>query len=125
MGDQRFVAYFRVSTDHRGRSGLGLEAQHEAVRQFLVGRGAEVIAEFVEIESGGRNDRPKLRDALAACQREKAALLIAKLDRLARGVAFIANLMESDTEFVAVGMPSPTLDLAGPYVGDRYIRYAM
>lgn len=105
MSNQRFVAYFRVSTDRQGRSGLGLDAQREAVSQFLTGRAATVVAEFVEVESGGKSDRPKLREALALCQREKAALLIAKLDRLARSVAFIANLMDSDTEFVAVDMP--------------------
>ncbi len=105
MAEQRFIAYYRVSTDRQGRSGLGLDAQRESVGQFLAGRAATVIAEFVEIESGGKSDRPKLRDALDACQREKATLLIAKLDRLARSVAFIANLMEAGTEFVAVDNP--------------------
>jgi len=105
MSSPRFVAYFRVSTNRQGRSGLGLDAQREAVAQFLAGRGATVVTEFVEVESGGKDDRPKLHEALAVCQREKAALLIAKLDRLARSVAFIANLMDSDTEFVAVDMP--------------------
>lgn len=102
---EKFITYFRVSTDRQGRSGLGLDAQREAVGQFLVGRGAIVIDEFVEIESGGKDDRPKLTEALAACQRAKATLLIAKLDRLARSVAFIANLMNSNTDFVACDMP--------------------
>ena len=102
---ERFVTYYRVSTDRQGRSGLGLKAQQETVRQFLVGRPVDVIAEFVEIESGSKSDRPKLRDALAACQREKAVLLIAKLDRLARSVAFISALMEAKTNFLAVDMP--------------------
>lgn len=102
---EKFITYFRVSTDRQGRSGLGLEAQREAVGQFLVGRGAIVIDEFLEIESGGKDDRPKLTEALAACQRTKATLLIAKLDRLARSVAFIANLMNSNTDFVACDMP--------------------
>jgi DNA invertase Pin-like site-specific DNA recombinase len=105
MTEQRFIAYYRVSTDRQGRSGLGLDAQREAVCQFLAGRNATVIAEFVEIESGGKNDRPKLREALDACQREKATLLIAKLDRLARSVAFISALMEAKTNFLAVDMP--------------------
>jgi DNA invertase Pin-like site-specific DNA recombinase len=105
VGDQRFIAYYRVSTDRQGRSGLGLDAQRETVSQFLAGRTASVIAEFVEIESGGKSDRPKLRDALDACQREKATLLIAKLDRLARSVAFISALMEAKTNFLAVDMP--------------------
>jgi DNA invertase Pin-like site-specific DNA recombinase len=97
--------------------GLGLDAQREAVNQFLAARaatgcvplrqgsGGQVIAEFVEIESGSKNDRPQLALALETCRRHKATLLIAKLDRLARNVAFIANLMESATDFVAVDMP--------------------
>ncbi len=105
MAEQRFIAYYRVSTDRQGRSGLGLDAQREAVNQFLAGRAATVIAEFVEIESGGKSDRPKLREALDVCQREKATLLIAKLDRLARSVAFISALMEAKTNFLAVDMP--------------------
>lgn len=105
MAEQRFIAYYRVSTDRQGRSGLGLDAQRESVSQFLAGRHATVISEYVEIESGGRSDRPKLRDALDACQREKATLLIAKLDRLARSVAFISALMEAKTNFIAVDMP--------------------
>lgn len=105
MNRERFIAYYRVSTDRQGRSGLGLEAQQEAVRQFLTGRPADLVAEYVEVESGSKNDRPKLQDALAACQREKATLLIAKLDRLARSVAFISALMEAKTNFLAVDMP--------------------
>lgn len=99
-----FVAYYRVSTDRQGASGLGLEAQRRAVADFAAGRGG-ILAEFTEVESGRRNDRPELRAALAACQRERAILVIAKLDRLARNVAFIAGLMESGVEFVAVDMP--------------------
>jgi DNA invertase Pin-like site-specific DNA recombinase len=107
VSEQRFVTYYRVSTDRQGRSGLGLDAQREAVRQFLAARPAiaTVIAEFVEVESGGRDDRPKLLEALAACQRAKATLLIAKLDRLARSVSFVAGLMDGDVDFVAVDMP--------------------
>ncbi len=99
-----FVGYFRVSTDRQGRSGLGLEAQREAVTRFIHGRGA-LLAEYTEIESGKKNDRPALADALALCRQQKATLLIARLDRLARSVAFISNLMESGAEFVAVDMP--------------------
>jgi DNA invertase Pin-like site-specific DNA recombinase len=105
MSRERFIAYYRVSTDRQGRSGLGLEAQQEAVRQFLTGRPADLVAEYVEIESGSKDDRPKLQEALTACQREKATLLIAKLDRLARSVAFISALMEAKTNFLAVDMP--------------------
>jgi DNA invertase Pin-like site-specific DNA recombinase len=100
------VTYYRVSTDKQGRSGLGLEAQHEAVNQFLATHFCLVVAEFVEVESGGKDDRPKLLEALAVCQRTKAALLIAKLDRLARSVAFIARLMDGGVDFVAADMPS-------------------
>lgn len=99
-----FVAYYRVSTDRQGASGLGLEAQRRAVADFAAGRGG-ILAEFTEVESGRKNDRPELREALAACQRSRALLVIAKLDRLARNVAFIAGLMESGVEFVAVDMP--------------------
>ncbi len=103
--EARYVSYFRVSTDKQGRSGLGLEAQQEAVRQYLTGRPAAVIAEFTEVESGTKNDRPQLALALDTCRRHKATLVIAKLDRLARNVAFIANLMDASTDFVACDMP--------------------
>ena len=100
-----FVAYYRVSTDRQGRSGLGLEAQRAAVAHYAAGRG-ELLAEFTEIESGKRSDnRPELVAALAACRQRRAVLVIARLDRLARNVAFIANLMDSSAEFVAVDMP--------------------
>lgn len=102
---KRFVAYYRVSTAKQGHSGLGLEAQQQAVRQYLNGGAWELAGEFTEVESGKRDDRPQLAAALAACRRFKATLVIAKLDRLARNVAFIANLMEAGTDFVAVDMP--------------------
>ena len=99
-----FVGYFRVSTDRQGRSGLGLEAQREAVISYIAGRG-EMLAEYTEIESGKKHDRPALGDALSLCRRQSATLLIARLDRLARSVAFISNLMDSGVDFVAVDMP--------------------
>jgi DNA invertase Pin-like site-specific DNA recombinase len=99
-----FVAYFRVSTDRQGRSGLGLEAQQKAVGDYL--SGGQIIAEFIEVESGKRNDRPELGRALAACRRHKAKLIIAKLDRLSRNLAFIAALMDAGAEFVAVDNPN-------------------
>lgn len=98
-----FVAYYRVSTDKQGRSGLGLEAQRQAVSHFVSGSG-QLIAEFTEVEST-RSQRPQLDAALDACHRQKATLLIARLDRLARNVAFISNLMESRVDFVAADMP--------------------
>ncbi len=99
----QFVAYYRVSTDRQGRSGLGLEAQQAAVRGYL--GAAAPIAEFTEIETGKRNDRPQLKEALALCRKRKAKLVIAKLDRLSRNLAFIAALMDSGVEFVAVDNP--------------------
>ena len=101
----KFVAYFRVSTDKQGRSGLGFEAQRHAVDQFLNGGSWSLIGEFIEVESGKRNKRPELEKALAVCKRQKAKLVIAKLDRLSRNLAFIATLMDSGVEFVAVDNP--------------------
>ena len=102
--NRNYVAYFRVSTAKQGRSGLGLEAQQQAITQFL--NGAVPVAEFVEVESGKNSDRPQLDAALAAARKAKAILVIAKLDRLARNVAFIANLMESRVPFVCCDRPN-------------------
>ena len=101
----KFVAYFRVSTDRQGKSGLGLEAQRKSVLDFLDGGRWSLVAEFTEVESGKRSNRPQLAKALDACRRQKAKLVIAKLDRLSRNLAFIATLMESGVEFVAVDNP--------------------
>jgi DNA invertase Pin-like site-specific DNA recombinase len=101
----RFVAYYRVSTARQGKSGLGLEAQQQAVREHLNGGNWTLVGEFVEVESGKRADRPKLAEAIKACRLRGAKLIIAKLDRLARNVAFISNLMESGVEFEAVDFP--------------------
>jgi DNA invertase Pin-like site-specific DNA recombinase len=100
-----FVAYYRVSTARQGKSGLGLEAQRAAVREHLNGGTWQVVAEFTEIESGKNADRPKLAAALKECRLRRAKLIIAKLDRLARNVAFVSNLMESGVEFEAVDFP--------------------
>lgn len=101
----RFVAYLRVSTARQGASGLGLEAQRAAVQAYLASGGNQLVAEFVEVESGKRNDRPQLAAALAACRLHRATLVIAKLDRLARNVRFIAGIMDSGVDFVACDMP--------------------
>ncbi len=102
----RFVSYLRVSTARQGASGLGLEAQRAAVAAHLNGGNWTLLREIVEIESGKRNDRPALAEALRLCRQQKATLVIAKLDRLARNVHFISGLMESGVEFLAVDMPS-------------------
>ena len=100
-----FISYVRVSTDAQGASGLGLEAQRAAIERHVNGAGGKLLAEFQEIESGKNNARPEIAKALAACRARRATLIIAKLDRLARNVAFISNLMESGVEFVAADMP--------------------
>src|SRR4051794_2829544 len=102
MARGKFVAYYRVSTARQGQSGLGLEAQKEAVRTYLNGGSWKLVAEVIEVESGKRSDRPQLHEALRLCRFHGATLIIAKLDRLARNVAFISNLMESGVDFVAV-----------------------
>jgi DNA invertase Pin-like site-specific DNA recombinase len=88
----KFVAYYRVSTLKQGRSGLGLDAQREAVQTYLNGGNWSIAAEYTEVESGKRADRPEFAKALAACRLHRATLVIAKLDRLARNVHFVANL---------------------------------
>jgi DNA invertase Pin-like site-specific DNA recombinase len=105
MAEGSFVAYYRVSTERQGRSGLGLEAQQEAVRRYLNGGSWKLVVELTEIESGKRSDRPKLAEALRLCRLHGATLVIAKLDRLARNVAFVSNLMESGVDFTAVDFP--------------------
>jgi DNA invertase Pin-like site-specific DNA recombinase len=93
------VAYYRVSTDQQGRSGLGLEAQKAAVAQFMARQPTgRLVAEFEEVESGKRNDRPQLAAALAACRARRAALVIAKLDRLARNARFLLSVVEGSGE---------------------------
>lgn len=102
----KFVAYYRVSTTQQGKSGLGLEAQKSAVLGYLNGGNWNLLAEFTEVESGKRKNRPELNKALALCRKQKATLVIAKLDRLARNLHFISGLMEAKVEFVAVDMPT-------------------
>lgn len=109
MASGKFIAYYRVSTQKQGASGLGLDAQREAVSRFLNGGDWELVAEFQEVETGKGADaldkRPQLKAALAACRKEGATLIIAKLDRLARNVHFVSGLMESKVKFVACDMP--------------------
>jgi DNA invertase Pin-like site-specific DNA recombinase len=97
----KFVAYFRVSTERQGQSGLGLEAQQAAVKQYA----DSITHSFTEIESGKDNDRPQLAAAIALCKRTGAALLIAKIDRLSRQAAFLLTLRDSGVQIVAADMP--------------------
>jgi DNA invertase Pin-like site-specific DNA recombinase len=101
----RFVAYYRVSTDRQGRSGLGLDAQRAAVARHAAAAGGAVLAAFEEVESGRRGDRPQLALALAECRARRCVLLIAKLDRLARDAHFLLGLEKAGVEFVAADMP--------------------
>lgn len=99
------VTYFRVSTAAQGRSGLGLEAQREAVSRFCKGRSCEVLGEYVEIESGKRNDRPELTKALHHAKVTGATMLVAKMDRLSRNAAFLLALRDSGAKLVAADQP--------------------
>lgn len=102
----KLVAYYRVSTQKQGSSGLGLDAQREAVHSYSKSTSSDVIAEYEEIESGKDHiNRPKLKGALEYCELTGAKLVIAKLDRLSRNVAFLANLMESGVQFIACDNP--------------------
>ncbi len=105
MAEGAFVAYSRVSTARQGKSGLGLEAQREAVRTYLNGGRWSLVAEFTEVESGKKNDRPELAKALQACRVYGAKLVIAKLDRLSRDAHFLLGLEKAGVDFVAADMP--------------------
>lgn len=101
----RVVAYYRVSTDEQGRSGLGLSAQKDAVASLCQARGWTITAEMTEVESGKRNDRPVLAEALHLAEVTGATLVVAKLDRLSRNVAFLAQLQDSGVRFICADMP--------------------
>lgn len=101
----RFISYIRVSTQKQGMNGLGMDAQRKTIETFLNGGNWKLIAEYAEVESAKKSDRPELKKALEHCKRTKSTLVIAKLDRLSRSVAFLSNLMESGVEFIAVDMP--------------------
>ncbi|MCJ2110755.1 recombinase family protein [Methylobacterium sp. E-025] len=105
MAEAQFISYLRVSTAKQGASGLGLEAQRAAVTDYLNGGRWTLVSEVVEVESGKRNDRPKLAEALRLCRLHNATLVIAKLDRLSRDAAFLLNLQAGNVRFVAADMP--------------------
>jgi DNA invertase Pin-like site-specific DNA recombinase len=105
---KRFISYLRVSTDKQGENGHGINAQRQAINNYISAQGGELLEEYVEVESGKRNDRPELHKAISRCQVSRATLIIAKLDRLSRNVAFIANLMDAGIDFVACDNPFAT-----------------
>ena len=100
-----FIAYLRVSTQRQGQSGLGIEAQREAVEQYAAKVTEPILGTYTEIESGAQKDRPELAAALRECRRTKSILLIARLDRLSRSLSFIAQLLEAGVEIRAADMP--------------------
>lgn len=102
----KLVAYYRVSTERQGRSGLGLDAQRQAVEQYARQHGARVLESFTEVESGKRDDRPELARALLLAKVTGATLVIAKLDRLSRDAAFLLTLQKNGTRFVAADLPN-------------------
>ena len=102
----QFVGYFRVSTQEQGKSGLGLEAQRLAVASYLHSSSGLLVAQYTDIESGKRDDRPELARALAHTKKVKGTLVIAKLDRLSRKVSFVSSLMDAGVRFVAADNPS-------------------
>ena len=99
----KYVAYLRVSTQKQGFSGLGLESQREIIQNYLYD--ITPISEFIEVESGRKSNRPKLKDALDLCRKTGATLIVAKLDRLARNVSFLSSLLENDVEIVFCDFP--------------------
>ena len=101
----KFVAYYRVSTQKQGKSGLGLEAQQAAVAQYLNGGDWQIVGEFVEIESGKRSDRPELDQALAAARLHRCCLIVSKVDRLTRSVAFLSKLLEAGVDVRFADLP--------------------
>jgi DNA invertase Pin-like site-specific DNA recombinase len=100
-----FVAYYRVSTDKQGRSGLGLEAQRQAVASYLNGREHRIVGEFTEVESGRRSDRPELAKALTTARLHRVPIIVAKVDRLTRSVAFLSRLLEAGVDVRFADLP--------------------
>jgi DNA invertase Pin-like site-specific DNA recombinase len=105
MATGKFVSYLRVSTDRQGKSGLGLEAQREAVASYLNGGKWQLVGEVVEVESGRNDARPKLQEALALCRAYRAALVVANVSRLTRSVAFMSRLQAANVEIRFVDLP--------------------
>jgi DNA invertase Pin-like site-specific DNA recombinase len=105
ISNGKFVAYFRVSTARQGKSGLGIEAQRQAVETYLNGGDWQIVGEFTEVESGKRSDRPELDKALAAARLHRASLVVSKVDRLTRSVAFLSRLLEAGVDVRFADLP--------------------
>jgi DNA invertase Pin-like site-specific DNA recombinase len=106
MGEvMKYIGYCRVSTDKQGKSGLGLESQQEAITSYVSGLGGKLVKLFVEVESGKRDDRPILREAIQHAQLIGAKLVIHKLDRLSRDLGFITTLQKNSVDFAVVDLP--------------------
>src|ERR1700739_965078 len=105
VSNGKFVAYYRVSTDRQGRSGLGLEAQRSAVKNYLNGGNWSIVAEFTEVESGRKADRPELDKALAAARLHRAPLIVSKVDRLTRSVSFLSRLLDANVDARFADLP--------------------
>jgi len=106
--DKKYVAYYRVSTKKQGLSGLGLEAQRNTVLSYIQRNGNRIIGEFTEVEFGRNDKRPELLNAIQTTKRNKATLVIAKLDRLSRNRTFISILHDEKVKFVCCDMPDAT-----------------
>lgn len=124
MAEGKFVAYCRVSTKGQGQSGLGLEAQQKAISAYLNGGQWSLIAEYVEVESGKKSNRPELLKALAACRVHKATLIIAKLDRLARNASFLMGLVDSSIDFVFCDFPNIPAGATGRFMTQQMASFA-
>lgn len=112
---KKAITYYRVSTGRQGESGLGIEAQIKAVKDFAAANNYALESEYVEIETGKNNNRPVLKKALRQCQRQQATLLVAKLDRMSRNVNFITSLLEAGVDFKAIDVPT----------GEKFIMHIM
>lgn len=104
----KYIIYYRVSTKRQGIHGLGMDAQTKMVQDYINANPGQILGEYREVESGRKKNRPELKKALAHAKLGHATLIIAKLDRLARNVAFIANLRESGVEFICCDQPHAT-----------------
>lgn len=113
MAPSKFVAYLRVSTARQGRDGLGIDAQRDAVAALVRSQGGRQLAEFVEVESGRKNDRPELQRAITRAKVSGARLVIAKLDRLSRSAAFLLQLRDSGVRFIAADLPNADETVVG------------